>query len=444
MSEDPSTETAEETQASYHWIGKNVTKPDALEKALGATEYVGDMVVPGMLHGKILWADTPHAVIKRIETEEAARVPGVHAVLTSKDVPGSNRFGLAVPDQCALAEEKVRSVGDAVALVAAEDEEAAEEAASKIKVHIEHLRPILTYADALDPDAPKIHEGGNVFQHTTVRKGDLDKGVRESAVIVENAYHTHRMDHVPMEPEAGLAYVDPSGVLNILVGTQYPYRDRRQIAPALGLPMNKVRVIQAPIGGGFGRKDDITAEIHVGLLALKTRRPVRLVYTREESLVANTKRHPMAMNFRTGAGADGRLTFLDGDIYGDTGAGVSLGAYVIKKAGIHATGPYDVPNIRVDTYTLYTNNLTSGAMRGFGVMQAAVAHESQMDQLAHKLGMSPLEFRLKNCLKPGLASSTGQVMNEGCGIEATLQRIKDYMSAHELRFNRPEAASSDS
>jgi CO/xanthine dehydrogenase Mo-binding subunit len=321
--------------------------------------------------------------------------------------------------------------------VAAETEEAAEEAVTKIKVDFEPLRPILTIEEALDPGAPAIHEGGNVFQHTTVRKGDVDKGIRESDVIIEGTYRTHRMDHMPMEPEAGLAYMDPSGVLNILVATQYPFRDRRQIAPALNLGMNKVRVIQAAIGGGFGRKDDITVEIHVGLLALKTRRPVRLVYTREESLIANSKRHPMLMKFRTGARGDGRLTFLDGDIYGDTGSGMSLGAYVIKKAGIHSAGPYFIPNIRVDTYTLYTNNPVSGAIRGFGVLQAAVAHESQMDRLAHKLGISPIDFRLINCLKPGLTSSTGQKMNEGCGIEATVQRIKEYMGSHNLRFNRP-------
>ena len=172
--------------------------------------------------------------------------------------------------------------------------------------------------------------------------------------------------------------------------------------------MNKVRVIQAPIGGGFGRKDDITAEIHVGLLAIKTGRPVRLVYTRSDSLIANTKRHPFTMKFQTGARADGHLTFVDGDIYGDTGAYLSLGPYVIKKAGIHSVGPYHVPNIRVDTYTYYTNNLTSGAMRGFGVQQAAVAHESQMDMLAERLGTSPLDIRLINSLKPGLTSSTGQ------------------------------------
>ncbi|MBI4527324.1 MAG: molybdopterin-dependent oxidoreductase [Deltaproteobacteria bacterium] len=418
----------------YRWIGESVIKPDSGEKALGITQYVGDMQMAGMLHARILWAGIPHAIIRGIDTTAAKKVAGVRAVLTAADIPGVNRYGLAVPDQRVLADDKIRSAADPVALVAAETEEDAEEALSKIRVDLEPLRPILSFEDALDVTAPAVHEGGNIFQHTKVRKGDVDKGITESDVIVEGTYRTHLMDHVPMEPEAGLAYLDPSGVLNILVATQYPFRDRRQIAPALNLSMNRVRVIQAPIGGGFGRKDDITVEIHAGLLALRTGRPVRLVYTREESLIANTKRHPMLMKFRTGARGDGRLTFLDSDIYGDTGAYVSLGAYVIKKAGIHSAGPYDVPNIRVDTYTLYTNNLTSGAMRGFGVLQVAVAHESQMDRLAQRLGISPLEFRLKNCLRSGLTSSTGQVMNEGCGIEATLQRIKEYMDSHNMRF----------
>ena len=364
-------------------------------------------------------------------------MPGVRAVLTAADVSGLNRYGLAIPDQRVLADDKVRSAGDPVALVAAETEAEAEEALTRIRLDLDPLRPVLNIEDALDPTAPAVHEGGNLFQHTKVRKGDVDQGIAQSDVVVEGTYRTQAMDHMALEPEAGLAYVDPQGVLNIVVATQYPYRDRRQIAPALDLSMNMVRVVQAPIGGGFGRKDDITAEIHVGLLALKTRRPVRLVYTREDSLIANTKRHPMLMRFRTGARSDGRLTFVDGDIYGDTGAYLSLGAYVIKKAGIHACGPYDVPHIRVDTHTLYTNNLTGGAMRGFGVLQAAVAHESQMDRLAHRLGISPVDIRLINALKPGLATSTGQVMDEGCGMEATVLRIKEYMESNNLRFNRP-------
>ena len=432
----PENATSAAQSGPYDWIGSSVPKVDALDKALGITQYVGDMQMPGMLHARIRWSGVPHAIIRGIDTSEAVKVPGVRAVLTAGDIPGINRYGLAVQDQRVLADDKVRTAADPVALVAADTEQAAEEAITKIKLDLEPLRPILSIEDALDPTAPSIHESGNLFTRTTVRKGDLDQGVKESDVIVEKTYRTHLMDHMAMETESSLAYMDPTGVLTIITSTQYPYRDRRQIAPALNLSMNKVRVVQAPIGGGFGRKDDITSEIHAGLLALKTQRPVRLVYTRRDSLIANTKRHPMLMKFRTGARSDGRLTFVDADIYGDTGAYLSLGAFVIKKAGIHACGPYDVPNIRVDTHTLYTNNLSSGAMRGFGVLQAAVAHESQMDQLAHRLGISPIDIRLINTLKPGLATGTGQVMDEGCGIEATVLRIKEYMESHDLRFTR--------
>ena len=428
--------TSATRSGGYDWIGSSVPRVDALDKALGITRYVGDMQMPGMLHARIRWSGVPHAVIKGIDTSEAERVPGVRAVLTASDVPGVNRYGLAVSDQRVLADDKVRTAADPVALVAAETEQAAEEAVNKIVLDLELLRPVLGIEDALDDTSPAIHEDGNLFARTTVRKGDLEQGERDAYVIVAGTYRTNLMDHMAMETEAGLAYVDPTGVLTIITSTQYPYRDRRQIAPALALSMNKVRVVQAPIGGGFGRKDDITSEIHVGLLAMKTQRPVRLVYTRQDSLTANTKRHPMLMKFRTGARSDGRLTFVEADIYGDTGAYLSLGAYVVKKAGIHACGPYDVPNIRVDTHTLYTNNLTSGAMRGFGVLQAAVAHESQMDQLAHLLDISPIDIRLINVLKPGLATGTGQIMDEGCGIEATVLRIEEYMKSHDLRFSQ--------
>ena len=432
----PEQVTSAAQSGPYDWIGTSVPKVDALDKALGITQYVGDMQMPGMLHARIRWSGVPHAVIRGIDTSDAEKVPSVRAVLTAGDIPGVNRYGLAVQDQRVLADDKVRSAADPVALVAAETEQAAEEAINKIKLDLDPLRPVLSIEDALDPTAPAIHEGGNLFARTTVRKGDLDQGVRESDVIVETTYRTHLMDHMAMETESSLAYIDPTGVLTIITSTQYPYRDRRQIAPALNLSMNKVRVVQAPIGGGFGRKDDITSGIHAGLLALKTQRPVRLIYTRQDSLIANTKRHPMLLKFCTGARSDGRLTFVDADIYGNTGAYLSLGAFVIKKAGIHACGPYDVPNIRVDTHTLYTNNLSSGAMRGFGVLQAAVAHESQMDQLAHRLGISPIDIRLINTLKPGLPTGTGQVMDEGCGIEATVLRIKEYMESQDLRFAR--------
>jgi CO/xanthine dehydrogenase Mo-binding subunit len=419
-------------------IGTSPPRIDAWEKVTGRLEYTGDMKMAGMLHAKILWGPHPHALIRRIDTSAARALLGVHAVLTHEDVPGPNRFGVAVLDQRVLAEGKVRSIGDAVALVAAETEEIAETALGLIVVDYEPLPGVFTIEAALAPDAPLVNDGDdNLFQHTTVRKGDIVDGFAQADVIVEQTYRTQSMDHMPMEPEASLAYLDSMGVLNILTATQYPFRDRRQIAPNVGLPMNKVRVIQAPVGGGFGRKDDITTEIHAGLLAVKTGRPVRLVYTREESLFALTKRHPFTIHYKSGARADGRLTAVEASIYGDSGPYMSLGMYVIKKAGIHATGPYFVPNVKVDTYTVITNNLTGGAMRGFGVLQIAVAHESQMDMLARAIGMSPVEFRLINCLKPGLTTATGQVVNSGTGIEATLQGIRDYMVERRLEWSTP-------
>ena len=431
------TRRADGTTTQGRLIGASPVRLDAWEKVTGKTEYAGDLSMPGMLHAKIKWSDHAHARILNVDTSAAKALPGVHSVLTHEDVPGPNRYGLAILDQRVLAEEKVRCIADAVALVAAETEEIAEEAIARIVVDYEPLPAAFTAEDALADDAEPVHESGNLLQHTQVRKGEVEAGFAQADVIVESTYRTHSMDHMPMEPEAGLAFPDSFGVLNIVTPTQYPFRDRRQVAPNLDLPMNRVRVVQAPVGGGFGRKDDITTEIHVGLLALKTGRPVRLVYTREESLFANSKRHPLTIHYRSGANQNGELTAVEASIYGDTGPYASLGMYVVKKAGIHATGPYHVPNVKVDTYTVYTNNLIGGAMRGFGVLQAAVAHESQMDLLASKLGIPPLEFRLRNCLKPGLRSATGQEMGAGTGIEETLRRIQRYMTEHELQWSTP-------
>lgn len=421
----------------HRLVGASPPRLDAWEKVLGKTAYSGDLSMPNMLHAKILWSQHPHALIRHIDTAAARALPGVHAVLTAQDIPGPNRFGLAVLDQRVLAEGKVRCIADPVALVAAETEEIAEEALERIVVDYQPLPAVLTVDDALASGAPRVHDDGNLLQHTTVRKGNVEEGFRQAEVLIERTYRTQSMDHAAMEPEAGLAYMDQFGVLNILTSTQYPFRDRKQIAPNLGLPMNRVRVMQMPVGGGFGRKDDITVEIHVGLLALKTGRPVRLVYTREESLFANTKRHPFIIHYKSGATREGMLTAVEASIYGDTGPYASLGIYVVKKAGIHATGPYFVPNVKVDTYTVYTNNLVGGAMRGFGVLQSAVAHESQMDLLARELGMSPLEFRLKNCLKPGLTTATGQAVSSGAGIQQTLLKIQEYMQQHDLRWSTP-------
>lgn len=415
-------------------VGESVTRIDGRAKVMGKPIYAGDICLRGMLHGKVVRGPYAHALIRGIDLSAALAIEGVRAVLTAADIPGINRFGVAIQDQRALADEKVRYYGEAVALVAAETEEIAAAAAERVRVSYQELPAALTVDQALASDAPKVHEEGNLLQHTKLRKGDVKRGFAHADVIVENTYHTQRVDHIVLEPEASMAALDEYGVLNVRTSTQYPFRDRRQLGPVLGLDMNKIRVIHQAVGGGFGRKDDITTEIHAGLLALATRRPVRLVVSREESMIAFSHRHPMRIHCKTGARRDGKLTALETTIYADTGAYASLGCFVVKKAGIHAAGPYYIPNVKVDTYTVYTNNSISGAMRGFGVPQAAVAHESQMDMLAAELGMSPLEFRLENALDVGLDTATGHAMGPGVGIKATLERVKEYMRENELPF----------
>ena len=406
--------TVDTKTAEHGLIGTSPPRLDAWEKVTGKVLYAGDMTMPGMLHARILWSAHAHAHIRSIDTSAARALPGVHAVLTHEDVPGPNRYGVAVLDQRVLAQDKVRSFADAVAIVAADSEEIAREAVERIVVDYEPLPGVFTIEDALAPDAPRVNDADNLFQHTKVRKGERRRRLcpgrprSSSTPTARSRWTTCRWS-----PRPGLAYVDSMGVLNILTATQYPFRDRRQIAPNVGLPMNKVRVVMAPVGGGFGRKDDITTEIHAGLLALKTGRPVRLVYTREESLFALTKRHPFTIHYKSGARADGRLTAVEASIYGDSGPYLSLGMYVIKKAGIHATGPYYVPNVKVDTYTVTTNNLIGGAMRGFGVLQIAVAHESQMDMLARGLGMSPRRVPFDQLPQAGADDGNGTSRQRG-------------------------------
>ncbi|MCC6957893.1 MAG: molybdopterin-dependent oxidoreductase [Anaerolineales bacterium] len=428
-------------ETDFDPVGKSVVRKDVIPKVTGKAIYAGDLHMPGMLIGKVLLSAQPHALIKGIDISAAAAVPGVKAVLTAQDIPGENVFGIAIPDQQVLADRKVRFIGEPVAVVAAEDAFAAEQAVSKIRVEYEPLPAVFNPIDGLKPGAPLVHEKGNILYHTKVRKGNIEKGFDEASVIVENIYRTAGQDHAPIEPEAGFSWIDAEGVLNVFTSTQYAFRDRRQIAVVLNLPMNRVRVANMTMGGGFGRKDDVTTEILVALLAWKTGRPVRLVYTRHEAMLTQTHRHPTYVRVRTGANKEGRLTAMEGVIYGDTGAYSSLGIFVIKKMALHLGGPYYYPNYKSDSFSVYTNNPIYGPFRGFGVLQAAVSHEGQIDELAEKLGMDPLEFRLKNCLRPGLSFSTGQVMTEACGIGATLERLQQYMVENGLSFERPQEVS---
>jgi CO/xanthine dehydrogenase Mo-binding subunit len=263
--------------------------------------------------------------------------------------------------------------------------------------------------------------------HNKTRKGNVEEGFRQADIIVEKTYRTQAVDHAYIETEAGIGRMDPKANLVIWSGNQCPFRDRRQVATVLGLPENRVRIIRATTGGAFGGKDDITVEIHIGLLVQATGRPVRLVLDREESFLSQTKRHAIEMWTRWGVTKEGKLCAMEGKVYGDTGAYAGLGPFVVKKCGIHLSGPYYIPNIKVDSYSVYTNNIIASAMRGFGVCQAAVAHESQMDELAKKLGINPLRFRLMNALDNGLSTATGQIFDEGVGIKATLEKLREVV-----------------
>ncbi len=412
---------------AFNWVGKPVIKVDALDKVLGKAVYSEDLQFPGMLYGKVVRAGIPHALIEEIDASAARAMKGVACVLTAGDVPGRNLFGIAFQDQEALVERHVRTEGDSVALVAAESDEIARDAARAVRVRYKEL-PVLTGPhEALAEGAPSIHAKGNLVLHSKTRKGDVAAGFRQADVIVENTYRTHVVDHAYMETEAGVGRIDERGNLVIYSGNQCPFRDRRQVATVLGERENRVRVVRATTGGAFGGKDDVTVEVHIGLLVQATGRPVRLVLDREESFVSQTKRHAIEMWTRWGATQDGKLTAMEGRVYGDTGAYAGLGPFVVKKCGIHLSGPYYIPNIHVESFSVYTNNTMASAMRGFGVTQAAVAHERQMDELAKRLGMNPLAFRLENALDNGLTTATGQEFDEGVGIKATLEKLQEVV-----------------
>jgi CO/xanthine dehydrogenase Mo-binding subunit len=418
----------------FSYVGYSVPRIDALDKVLGRAVYSEDISFPGMLYGRVLRAGIPHALIEEIDVREAKAMEGVASVLTAKDIPGINRYGIAFQDQYALAEDKVRYIGDPVALVAAETEEIAKEAIKAIRVKYRELPTITTPHEALAEGAPKIHERGNILLQTKVRKGNIEKGFEEADVVVENTYLTHVVDHAYIETESGIGMIDSQGNLVIWSANQCPFRDRRQVAVVLGIRENKIRVIRAVTGGAFGGKDDVTVEIHIGLLVWATKRPVRLVLDREESFLSQTKRHAIEIWTRWGARRDGKLCAMEGSVLGDTGAYAGLGAFVVKKCGIHLCGPYYIPNIKVDSNSVYTNNIVASAMRGFGVTQAAIAHESQMDELAKRLGINPLKFRLMNALDQGLSTGTGQILWEGVGIKATLEKIREaVLSDRQLR-----------
>lgn len=407
-------------------VGIAIPKVDALEKVLGEAKYGADLSSKEPFHLKVVRSPKPHAKIVRIEINDALKVPGVERIFTAKDVPGRNLSGVINKDQPILASDRVRYVGDPVALVSTQTEEAAEEAAKKVLVVYEDLPFINRPEEALKLDAPLIHEKGNLLYEFRVIKGDVQAGFKEAEIIVEETYTTTWIDHAYLEPDAGLSYSDDEGRITVVCPTQNVHYDQKEVAALLALPSEKVRIIQCATGGGFGGRLDITVQCLLALAAFHLKKPVKIVYSREEVFQVTSKRHPLTIRYKSGAGKDGKLTAVEVDILGDTGAYASYGSTVAIRSAIHATGPYEVPHVKVRSRMVYTNNPWAGAMRGFGVPQMAFAHESQMDLLAKELKIDPIEIRLKNALHVGSETASGQTLMTSVGIGETLKKVKEW------------------
>jgi nicotinate dehydrogenase large molybdopterin subunit len=404
----PATALSEDEAENGDFIGKNVRRIDTPSKVSGRLKYAGDMTMPGMLHVQVLRSPHAHARIVSIDTSAAEAMEGVECVITSADVPGEDGFGVFVNDQPIMARGKVRYIGEAVAAVAAVDPLTAKRALSAIKVAYDPLPAVFDPHEAMRPGAPVLHEYApdNVTKHIPIRVGDVDKGFAESDLVVEETYATQAIEHAYLEPEAGLAYVDHDGVVTIVSPDQNVTHHRHMLGRIIAKPISKVRFIMSPVGGGFGGKEDMIYQGMLALLAMKTQRPVRLVFTREESIISTAKRHPSRTILRMGLARDGRIRALlmnmvcDGGAYGLSTEGV------MRKAAILAAGPYVIPNVRIDTFGIYTNNTPSGAFRSFGALQTAFATESHLDICAERLGLDPFEIRRINAMRDGALTHT--------------------------------------
>jgi aerobic-type carbon monoxide dehydrogenase small subunit (CoxS/CutS family) len=401
------------------YIGVNIRRIDAPSKVTGALRYAGDMVLPNMLHVQVLRSPHPHARIVSIDTTDAEALPGVEGIVTALDVPGKDGFGVFVNDQPLMAREKVRYVGEAIAAVAAEDIEAARRAIAKIRVEYELLPAVFDPDEAMREGAPVVHDSApdNLVKHIPIRKGDVEAGFAASDLIVEQTYETQQVEHAYLETEAGIAYVDHDGVVTVHSPSQNITHHRHMLARILNLPINKVRMIMSPVGGGFGGKEDMIYQGMLALLAIKTRRPVRLVFTREESIATTAKRHPSRTHYKMGLTRDGIILASEIRIVYDGGAYGMSTEGVIRKGAILGGGPYNIPNFRIDTYGVYTNNTPSGAFRSFGSLQSQFATESHLDICAERLGIDPFELRLKNAMRKGDQTHTKQPLNSSSMVD---------------------------
>jgi len=413
-------------------VGKRLLRPDAVDKVTGRARFPGDLHREGMLYLKVLFSERAHARIVGIDTSEAERVPGVVAVLTHNDVP-VNEYGLIYKDQPALNEDKVRSIFDRVALVVAETQRAARQARDLIRVEYQDLPVLTDPRESMKAGAPVIHEShpDNIQVHQHIRKGDVASiFARDDVVIVESDYFTPHQEHAYLQPEAGIGYVDEQGRVTAHSAGQWSHDDQHQIAHMLDLPLDRVRVIYAPAGGAFGGREDMSVQ-HLLALAAYTldrrgiHRPVKIVWDRQESFRGHHKRHPYYMHFRSAANREGKLLAVEATLIADIGAYSSSSSAVLNNAVSIATGPYEVPHVKVDGYNVFTNNLVCGAFRGFGALQATFGAEMQMAKLADALGMDPVVLRLKNALHDGSVLATQSVIPPVVSIRETMMHAAE-------------------
>ena len=402
-------------------VGDSPVRPDGILKVRGEFSYSSDLWAEDMLWGATLRSPHPYARIRKIDIGPALALPGGYAVLTHADVPGTNRYGLETPDQPVLAEDVVRYAGEPVAIVAADHPETARRAAARIVVDYDVLDPVTDAEAALAAAAPRLHPGGNLVRHVRIRHGD---SAAAAEVVVTGEYRVGMQDQAFLGPESGLAVPAEDGGIELYVATQWLHADRDQVARALGLPVEKVRLTLAGVGGAFGAREDLSMQVHVCLLALHTGKPVKMVYGREESFFGHVHRHPAVLRYEHGASRDGRLVYVRARIVLDGGAYASTTAAVTANAATLGVGPYQVPNAQVDCYGVYTNNPPCGAMRGFGAVQACFGYESQMDRLAGVLGMDPVELRIRNALTEGSIMPTGQRVDSAAPVAELLRRVQ--------------------
>ncbi len=436
--------------ATFNYIGKPLARVDARGKVTGETPYAGDLSMPGMLHMKVLFAGRPHARIKSIDTRKAEAASGVAAVFTAKDVP-LNEYGLQWQDQpvlCGPGSSKpgadvVRFVGDQVAVVVAESEAQAAAALKLIEVEYEDLPVVTDPLEAMKPGAPRVHEeigDSNICVHYKIRKGNVDEAFAKADVIVESEYRTPVQEHAYLQPEAGLAYIDEANRVTVVCGGQWTHEDQEQIAHALRLPMEQVRVIYPAIGGAFGGREDMSVQIILALAAWKLRKPVRIIWSRQESIIGHGKRHPVLVRAKWGATQEGKVIAIENEIIGDGGAYMYTTNKVLGNSTITSTGPYFIPNVKTDVYGVYTNNVPSAAFRGFGAPQALFMAEMQMNKLAEKLGMDPVEFRLKNALKDGDTMGVGTPSPSPVSIIPCIEAARDTFGWKDKKENGKSSA----